>query len=99
MRFAPSYICAPPLHLPTTSHRPFYQDVSALARCPALHTLHLNKCAEVRDVSALGYCPSLRLLNLRCSGAVHVPCRDNLRVEFDKPTEGSAQPILIIIST
>ena len=59
-------------------------EVNVLAQCQALHTLHLNKCPNITDVSELGFCKTLRLLNLRCSGAVHVPCRDGLRVEFDK---------------
>ena len=62
------------------------QDVAPLAECAALHTLHLGRCSAVRDVSALGRCPSLCVLNLRCSGAVVVPLREGLIVEFDVGT-------------
>mmetsp|Transcript_13392 Transcript_13392/g.30301 ORF Transcript_13392/g.30301 Transcript_13392/m.30301 type:complete len:106 (-) Transcript_13392:104-421(-) len=58
-------------------------DVRALAKCRALRALHLNKCPSIRDVSVLGLCESLRILNLRCSGAIVVPQRQHLRVEFD----------------
>ena len=62
------------------------QDVAPLAECAALHTLHLGRCSAARDVSALGRCPSLCVLNLRCSGAVVVPLREGLLVEFDVGT-------------
>ena len=58
-------------------------EVAPLAGCPRLHTLHLGRCRAVRDVSELGQCDSLRVLNLRCSGAVVVPRREGLLVEFD----------------
>lgn len=59
------------------------EHVSALSECAALHTLHLGRCRAVRDVSELGHCASLRVLNLRCSGAVVVPYRHDLVVEWD----------------
>ena len=59
------------------------EDVTPLAACAALHTLHLGRCRGVRDVGLLGRCTTLRVLNLRCSGAVVVPRREGLLIEWD----------------
>lgn len=64
-------------------------DVLPLVDCPALRTLSLNRCSRVVNVGELGHIKTLELLNLRCSGAVLVPYRSGLRVQWDTTDAGS----------
>ena len=59
------------------------KDLTPLMLCKALAILYLNRCTSIDDVSELVECPALKLLNVRCSGALVVPCREGLNVQFD----------------
>ena len=98
LRILDGLAACPRLHTLFATGCQVLTEVAALAKSRSLHALHLNKCPSVTDVSELGHCATLQLLNLRCSGVVHVPCRNGLRVEFEGSQPAAPQLGVVILS-